>query len=177
MKGGFKESLLRLNENLRNLESWNESEILKRANALADLSLKIWITPSLDETICNMYKPKIKQQYDLSSYNFSKDTKEMFDILRKEILALDENITENFMKQYVAYKLDTNFVDIVVLKSELKLYLNIDIFTLQDEKKIARNVTHIKTLGGEDIEIKLSAKSEIPYCLGLIRQALEIQLG
>lgn len=61
MKGGFKESPLRLNENLRNLESWNESEILKRANALADLSLKIWITPSLDETICNMYKPKIKQ--------------------------------------------------------------------------------------------------------------------
>lgn len=177
MKGGFKESPLRLNENLRNLESWNESEILKRANALADLSLKIWITPSLDETICNMYKPKIKQQYDLSSYNFSKDTKEMFDILRKEILALDENITENFMKQYVAYKLDTNFVDIVVLKSELKLYLNIDIFTLQDEKKIARDVTDIGTWGNGDVEVKLSDKSEIPYCLGLIRQALEIQLG
>lgn len=178
MKGGFKESPLRLNENLRNLESWNESEILKRANALADLSLKIWIAPSLNEEILSVYKPtKNKQQYDLSSYKFSKDTKEMFDILRKEILALDENITENFTKNYIAYKLETNFVDIVVLKSELKLGLYIDIFVLQDEKQIARNVANIGTWGNGDVEIKLSTKSEIPYCLGLIRQALEIQLG
>ncbi|WP_299546686.1 DUF262 and DUF1524 domain-containing protein [uncultured Helicobacter sp.] len=176
MKGGFKESPLRLNENLRNLENWNESEILKRANALADLSLKIWIIPSLDETTYNTYKPKIKQQYDLSNYHFSKDTREIFDILRKGILAFDENITENFTKQYIAYKLNTNFVDVVVLKSELKLYLNIDIFTLQDEKKIARDVTNVGTWGNGDVEIKLSSKSEIPYCLGLIRQALERQL-
>ena len=79
--------------------------------------------------------------------------------------------------RFIAYKLNTSIVDIVPQKNGLKLFLHIDIFTLQDEKKIARNVTHIKTLGGGDIEIKLSAKSEIPYCLGLIRQALEIQLG
>ena len=96
--------------------------------------------------------------------------------MRKGILAFDENITENFTKQYIAYKLNTNFVDVVVLKSELKLYLNIDIFTLQDEKKIARDVTNVGTWGNGDVEIKLSSKSEIPYCLGLIRQALERQL-
>lgn len=71
----------------------------------------------------------------LSSYNFSKDTKEMFDILRKEILALDENITEKINMRFIAYKLNTSIVDIVPQKNGLKLFLHIDIFTLQDEKK------------------------------------------
>ncbi|MDY5821507.1 MAG: hypothetical protein SPJ83_01730 [Helicobacter sp.] len=59
----------------------------------------------------------------------------MFDILRKEILALDENITEKINMRFIAYKLNTSIVDIVPQKNGLKLFLHIDIFTLQDEKK------------------------------------------
>lgn len=177
MKGGFKESPLRLNESLKNLESWNETEILKRANALVDLSLKIWIAPSLDEKAFDWYQSKIKQQqYDLSSYSFSTNTREIFNILRNEILALDGNITENFTKRYISYKLYKGFVYIFISTSALKLYLNIDIFTLQDERKIARDVSNISTRGNGDVEVRLSSKSDIPYCLGLIRQALESQL-
>ena len=45
MKGGFRDSPLRLNHYLAKLEHWNEEEIQKRAELLADLALKIWPAP------------------------------------------------------------------------------------------------------------------------------------
>ena len=37
----------------------------------------------------------------------------VFDGLRKELLALDPCVSEEFLKLYVAYKAETNFVDVV----------------------------------------------------------------
>jgi hypothetical protein len=42
MKKGFRESRLFLNKSLHNLESWNEKDIINRANYLKDRALKIW---------------------------------------------------------------------------------------------------------------------------------------
>ncbi|GAA7074589.1 DUF262 and DUF1524 domain-containing protein [Helicobacter pylori] len=72
MEKGFKDSPLRLNQGLRDLESFGEEEIKKRANDLADLALKIWTYPNLDAETLEKYKPKKdkkeKKVYDLSSY-------------------------------------------------------------------------------------------------------------
>ncbi|WQV36194.1 DUF262 and DUF1524 domain-containing protein [Helicobacter pylori] len=181
MEKGFKNSPLRLNQSLRDLESFGEEEIKKRANDLADLALKIWTYPKLDAETLEKYKPKKdkkeKEVYDLSSYKFSSRSRELFDILSKEIKDLDERITESFMKAYIAYKFKTNFVDIVVQTKDLKLYLNMPFYELQDEKNLARDMTNKGHLGNGDIEVKLETKENIPYCLGLIKQALEKQMG
>ncbi len=71
---------------------------------------------------------------------------------------------------------DKNFVDIVVQNKE-KLYLNMPFNELQDEKNLARDMTNKGHLGNGDIEVKLETKENIPYCLGLIKQALEKQMG
>ncbi len=181
MEKGFKNSPLGLNQGLRNLESFGEEEIKKRANDLADLALKIWTYPKLDAETLEKYKPKKdkkeKKVYDLSSYKFSSHSRELFDILSKEIKALDERITENFNQDYISYKFDKNFVDIVVQTKDLKLYLNMKFNELQDEKNLARDMTNKGHLGNGDIEVKLETKENIPYCLGLIKQALEKQMG
>ncbi len=178
MEKGFKQSPLRLNQSLKNLESFGEEEIEKRANDLADFALKIWTYPNLDAETLEKYKPKKeKKAYDLSSYKFGSHSRELFDILSKEIKALDERITESFMKAYIAYKFKTNFVDIVVQTKDLKLYLNMKFNELQDEKNLASDTTDKHHNGNGDIEIKLETKENIPYCLGLIRQALEKQMG
>ncbi len=74
MEKGFKDSPLRLNQSLRDLESFGEEEIKKRANDLADLALKIWTYPKLEAETLEKYQPKKdkkeKKVYDLSSYNF-----------------------------------------------------------------------------------------------------------
>ncbi len=178
MEGGFKDSPLRLNQGLRDLKSFGEEEIKKRANDLADLALKIWTYPKLDAETLEKYKPKKeKKVYDLSSYNFGSHSRELFDILSKEIKALDERITESFNQDYISYKFSKNFVDIVVQTKDLKLYLNMKFNELQDEKDLARDMTNKGHLGNGDIEVKLETKENIPYCLGLIKQALEKQMG
>ncbi len=181
MEGGFKDSPLRLNQSLRDLESFGEEEIEKRANDLADLALKIWTYPKLDAETLEKYKPKKdkkeKKVYDLSSYNFGSHSRELFDILSKEIKALDEKIDENFNQDYISYKFGKNFVDIVVQTKDLKLYLNMKFNELQDEKNLARDMTNKGHLGNGDIEIKLETKENIPYCLELIKQVLEKQMG
>ncbi len=177
MEKGFKQSPLKLNQSLKDLESFGEKEIEKRANDLADWALKIWTYPNLDAETLEKYKPKKeKKVYDLSSYKFGSHSRELFDILRKEIKALDEGITEKFNKMCISYKLDTNFVSIVPLKNGgLNLYLNMPFYELQDEKNLARKAKG--NYGNGNIEVKLETKEDIPYCLGLIKQALEKQMG
>ncbi|GAA8912716.1 hypothetical protein HpEKA39_12250 [Helicobacter pylori] len=68
-------------------------------------------------------------------------------------------------------------MDIVVQTKDLKLYLNMKFNELQDEKNLARNMTNIGHLGNGNIEVKLETKENIPYCLRLIKQALEKQMG
>ncbi|MGL2840684.1 GmrSD restriction endonuclease domain-containing protein [Helicobacter pylori] len=201
MEKGFKQSSLKLNQSLKKLESFGEKEIEKRASDLADWALKIWTYPILEAETLEKYKPKKekkekkekeeyklkkeKKVYDLSSYKFSPHSRELFDILRKEIKALDERVTENFMKHYITYKHDTIFASVVPLKSELTLNLKMDFSELQDEikeKLKIRDVSNIGHLGivskkVKVVEVKLETKENIPYCLGLIRQALEKQMG
>ncbi|GHQ05456.1 hypothetical protein VN1210_11650 [Helicobacter pylori] len=180
MEKGFKNSPLRLNQGLRDLESFGEEEIKKRANDLADLALKIWTYPKLDAETLEKYKPKKdkkeKKVYDLSSYKFGSHSRELFDILSKGIKALDEKIAEKFNKMCISYKFDTNFVSIVPLKNGgLNLYLNMPFYELQDEKNLAKKAKG--NYGNGNIEVKLETKENIPYCLGLIKQALEKQMG
>ncbi len=186
MEKGFKQSPLRLNQSLKDLEPFGEEKIKKRANDLADWALEIWTYPKLEAETLEKYKPKKeKKVYDLSSYKFSSDSRELFDILREGIKALDERVTENFMKHYITYKHDTIFASIAPLKSELNLNLKMDFSELQDEikeKLKIRDVSNIGHLGivskkVKVVEVKLETKENIPYCLGLIKQALEKQMG
>ncbi|AFI01098.1 DUF262 domain-containing protein [Helicobacter pylori] len=181
MEKGFKDSPLRLNQGLRDLESFGEEEIKKRANDLADLALKIWTYPNLDAETLEKYKPKKdkkeKKVYDLNSYKFGSRSRELFDILSKEIKALDEKIVEKFNQDYISYEFGKNFVAIKPLKKGLNLYLNMKFNELQDEKNLARDKTGTGNPANWNIEIKLETKEDIPYCLGLIKQALEKQMG
>ncbi|EMH26888.1 hypothetical protein HMPREF1420_00128 [Helicobacter pylori GAM264Ai] len=58
MEKGFKQSSLKLNQGLKDLESFGEKEIEKRANDLADWALKIWTYPKLEAETLEKYKPK-----------------------------------------------------------------------------------------------------------------------
>lgn len=178
MQGGFKESPLKLNIGLKDLEYWNEINIKQRAKDLAQNVLKIWPYPKIDKETLENYKPKKEQHiFTLDNHKHlqSGKGKELFEILRKEILAFDESVEEEVLKQYVAYKLDTNFVDIIPQKNRLKLSINIYTDELDDPKELARDITNIGTWGNGKVEVILDSMDNLAYCLGLIRQALEKQ--
>ncbi|MEJ8600264.1 DUF262 and DUF1524 domain-containing protein [Helicobacter pylori] len=185
MENGFKQSSLKLNQSLKDLESFGEKEIEKRASDLADWALKIWTYLNLEAETLEEDKPKKekkeKKVYDLSSYKFSSDSRELFDILREKIKAFDERITEKFNQQYIAYKFcKINFVDIVVQEKGLKLYLKIEFSELQGEIKEKLKIRDVSNIGRPcvgNMEVELETKENIPDCLGLIKQALEKQMG
>ncbi|MUU57071.1 DUF262 and DUF1524 domain-containing protein [Helicobacter pylori] len=182
MEKGFKQSSLKLNQNLKGSEPFGEKEIEKRANDLVDWALKIWTYPILEAETLEEYKSKkAKKVYDLSSYKFSSNSRELFDILRKEIKAFDERIIEKFNQKYIAYKFfKINFVDIVVQNKGLKLYLSMKFNELQDEIKEKLKIRDVSNIGRPcvgNMEVELETKENIPYCLGLIKQALEKQMG
>lgn len=56
MLGGFKESPLRLNQGLGQLDSWNAQEIEKRAHRLAKQATKIWGKPELSDDVLARYR-------------------------------------------------------------------------------------------------------------------------
>ncbi len=185
MEKGFKQSRLMLNESLKDLGFFGEEEIKKRANDLADWALKIWTYPNLEAETLEKYKPKKdkkeKKVYDLNSYKFGSHSRELFGILSKGIKALDERITEKFNQQYIAYKFcKINFVDIVVQTKDLKLYLKMELNELQDEIKEKLKIRDVSNIGRPcvgNMEVELETKENIPYCLGLIKQVLEKQMG
>ncbi|EJC14260.1 DUF262 and DUF1524 domain-containing protein [Helicobacter pylori] len=182
MEKGFKQSSLKLNQSLKDLESFGEKEIEERANDLADWALKIWTYPKLDlETLEEYKSKKEKKVYDLSSYKFSPHSRELFDILREKIKALDERITEKFNQQYIAYKFcKISFVDIVVQEKGLKLYLKMEFNELQDEIKEKLKISDVSSIGRPcvgNMKVELETKENISYCLGLIKQTLEKQMG
>jgi uncharacterized protein with ParB-like and HNH nuclease domain/O6-methylguanine-DNA--protein-cysteine methyltransferase len=61
MEGGFKQSPLRLNQGLGQLQSWNEAEIQKRGAALAQQAMAIWARPFLREEILADYRSQFTE--------------------------------------------------------------------------------------------------------------------
>ena len=70
-----------------------------------------------------------------------------------------------------------NFVDIVPLKSRLRLSLNMKFHELYDPKGLAKDVTNLRRWGNGDVEVSLSKAAELPYIMGLVRRAFEKQMG
>lgn len=81
------------------------------------------------------------------------------------------------LKLYVAYKAETNFVDIVPQATRLRLSLNMRFADVNDPKGRCRDVTGLGRWGNGDVEVGLSRPEDIPYVIGLVSQSLELQLG
>lgn len=180
MEGGFAKSPLKLNEYLRDSNLiWNEDAIKSRASILSNQAANVWVSPKLETSILETYKaPKASNSnYTIDDHpNLLKtQNKKLFEEFRKEVLSLDSNVTEEFLKLYIAYKAETNFVDIVPQANSLKLYVNIALNELEDPKKLGRDVSNVGTWGNGDTEVILNSIDEIPYIIGLVRQAFEKQ--
>jgi predicted transport protein len=181
MKGGFKESPLRINEGLGTLESWTEAAIEARAAKLAGRAVSVWAAPSLPTDVLDAYK---RRAIAASGYTIEDHPhlvagamREVFEAFRKQVLALDPCVTEEFLKLYVAYKAETNFVDVIPQKKRLILMLNVAFPEITDPKNMCRDVSGMGRWGNGDVEVGLATLDELPYVMGLVRQSLEKQLG
>lgn len=181
MKDGFKESPLKLNAGLGQLEKWNEDAIKERAGRLADVALKVWNAPRLPADVLAVYKPNFVTGagYSIADHPqlLTPTLREVFEAFRKGVLALNPCVTEEFLKLYVAYKAETNFVDVVPQAKRLRLSLNMPFSDINDPKGLCKDVSGLGRWGNGDVEVSLSVLAELPYVMGLVRQSFERQMG
>lgn len=177
MNGGFKESALRLNSYVVKQNEWNEKIIKERASILVEKALLIWKYPIIERNILVKYKNDDKQQmYGIDSYDFNKTTKMLFDKLNMRIMNLSSEVRREFKKLYIAYKLDTNFADIVVQKNRLRISVNMKFNEVIDEYNICKDVTNLGRWGNGDVELFLEDISDIDKVMNIIKQSFNKQL-
>ncbi len=183
MKGGFRESPLRLNEGLGTLETFDEAAIQSRARRLANLAARVWPIPVLSDEILEAYRPaKLSRSagYSIDDHKYLAAaglSLTLFEALHREVLALDPCVSEEILKLYIAYKAETNFVDVVPQAKRLRLSLNLSFHELHDPKGLAKDITNVGRWGNGDVEVGFSSIEALPYVMGLIRQAFEKQMG
>ncbi|MBL7185259.1 MAG: DUF262 domain-containing protein [Phycisphaerae bacterium] len=180
---GLKQSPFKLNQGLGLLETWNEDTIKARAGKLADLAVGVWSAPVLPSDILAAYRPKANAvtEYTIDDHTHlargRSAVRDLFEAFRKAVLALDPCVSEEFLKLYVAYKAETNFVDVVPQAKRLRLSLNMRFADVNDPKGLCMDTTNLGRWGNGDVEIRLSKLEDLPYVIGLVRQSLELQLG
>ena len=122
---------------------------------------------------------RLQKTYSVDDHlaGIDKQTVVLFQALREKILSLDESIIEEAKAKYIAYKISTNFTDIVVEQCGLKIFLNVKSGQLNDPQKLARDLTQPKPIGhwgNGDYEVKLKKDSELEAVFALIKQSYDL---
>jgi len=182
MDGGFAESPIRLNAGLGKVERWDEDAIKERAAHLAAMAVTVWAAPKLAEEVLEEFRPKPEATpvYTIKNnhpYLFAGPMHELFEVLRREVVALNPCVNEEILKLYVAYKAETNFVDVIPQAKRLLLSLNLPFSEINDPKGICKDVTALGRWGNGNVEVSLISPEDLPYVMGLVRQSFDRQMG
>ncbi|MDE5938829.1 MAG: DUF262 domain-containing protein [Lachnospiraceae bacterium] len=177
MEGGFKESALRLNAFVVKCTEWNEQHIKERAGLLAEKAKQIWAFPDMTEEELDPYRKEEKpaERYSLETYDTNVFTKTLFEVLDRRIQNLSPSVKREFKKLYVAYKLDTNFVDIVFQKQRLRISLNMKFSEVIDPRGICRDITGLGRWGNGDVEVYMEHTSDVDQIMEIVEQSYRMQ--
>lgn len=112
--------------------------------------------------------------YTLDSYPFLQGSMmNLFKHLQKRILSLDPSVREECKKLYIAYKMETNFVDIEPLKNQLLIFLNMKFSEISDPEGLCSDVTERGHHGNGDIAIHFTTIEQLDDVMALVRQSFE----
>lgn len=177
MPGGFKESALRLNKYVVLQNKWNEKHIQERAYELAKKAESIWPYPTLTAAELAPYQVEEKtvQKYSLETYDVNAFTKILFESLDKRIMNLSPAVKKEYKKLYVAYKLDTNFVDIVFQKQRLRISINMKFSEINDPNGICKDIASLGHLGNGDVELFMEHQDELDQIMEIVKQSFDAQ--
>ena len=102
----------------------------------------------------------------------SDETVELYETFRNAILNLGADIQIKPQKMVIGFTVKGKvFADVLVLKTSLKLWINLKIGMLDDPKQLSRDVSNVGTWGNGDYEIRVNDTANLEYIMSLIKQA------
>jgi len=139
-------------------------------------------SPDKSESIAKISRSEVIERVSREVQAYTEDyhlnhttdaIRSLYTELREKILLLGTNISIKPKAKYIAFIRKTNFVDVVVRKSNLTLFLNIHKATLNDPKKLARDVSSVGHWGNGDYEVIIKDSTNLEYALTLIMQSYD----
>jgi predicted transport protein len=117
---------------------------------------------------------KVSQEIKVYSEQFhldqaSENIKSIYGELKDAIFLIGADINIKPTAKYVAFVRRTNFVDIVLYRNQINLFLNLRRGTLSDPRNFARDVSSVGHWGNGDYQVIVTQLSDIGYLISLIR--------
>ena len=114
--------------------------------------------------------------YDLGHHRArgSQQTIMLLDALRTKVLSLSDSVFEKYNKYYIAYAVNSNFCEIHVQKSQLKIWVNMTMEDIKGSKSLCRDVRKIGHYGTGDTEILVDNFADIDTVFEIITQAFDL---
>ena len=174
IRGGFRDSPLRLNESLREVEQWDKDAIVDRAEKLSEKACKIWPNHGFLE---EYNQQEQKEGWTLADHHhLTGEIMVLFQQLQEHILNLNASVSERITKYYIGYRLNTTFVCIEPQASRLRLSLVLPFSDIDDPQGLCRDLTNIGHHGLGNVGVGISSIGELNYIMFLVRQAFEKQI-
>ena len=163
---------MHLNRSLAEVEQWNETAIVDRAEMLSEKACKIWP----DHGVAREIQERPEGYWTLADHRYlSGEMMELFQQLRKRILNLNVSVSEGITKRYIGYSMNTIFVAIMPQAKRLLLSLNLPFSDINDPRSWCRDVTNVSRDATGDVAVGISSVDDLDYIMFLVRQAFEKQ--
>ena len=176
-------------------QSFTDNQVL--ATNFKDIAIELWEVKQYDDNLITIHNIKKTQSAEsikpISQQNqafkkvaeeikvyseednlatASEEIVELYERFKSAILNLADGIEVKPQKFYIAFKKDKNIVDLQIQKNSIKIFINKKKGTLDDPKKLMRDVSEIGHWGNGDYQVQVSNDENLEYIMSLIKQAL-----
>ncbi len=130
IEGGFADSSVRLNKDIRDAKSWGPDEISKRGQRLAKRALKLWPPLEADPKVIHEMeaadKRALAKRRNVDAVPMTEDAIKLFAILRKKLGEQFPSSIELAEKKAVSYHDLGFFLEVIPRKYHLSLLIALD---------------------------------------------------
>ncbi len=176
-------------------QSFTDNQVL--ATNFKDIAIELWEVKQYDDNLITIHNIKKTQSAEsikpISQQNqafkkvaeeikvyseednlatASEEIVELYERFKSAILNLADGIEVKPQKFYIAFKKDKNIVDLQIQKNSIKIFINKKKGTLDDPKKLMRDVSEIGHWGNGDYQVQVSNDENLEYIMSLVKQAI-----
>lgn len=151
IENGFRQSPIRLSEDLRYATAWTATEMEARGKKLAARALKIWPALKADiAVIRSMARAELKTkaaQRDLDDVTMSPDAQKLFSDLRERIRTAFPEVIEMPEAKSVSYHDPEFFVELIPRAQGLSALIDLDYNEVENPDDLVQDATTYKFVG------------------------------
>ena len=186
IEGGFDDSPLRLNKDMRDTDEWNETLMLKRSKRLSKIALKLW--PKLDVDAQAVAEAELKDKKRQAAGLSVDDVggmrapiKKLYELLEERVLRIDHDISVITTKKNLTFYTLSPFIQAIPRKNKLAVILALDFQELDtsalDYCSDTRDWSFVANADLSGVYCDLRTKDDFEWLSELINKAYEEALA